>query len=230
MLYDLDFSSSSHTVGSPPVTGAGTAPRTTVWSINFGTPTVVSSFGVLTDQPLEFNALDGQGDQIQLSLADLPTGSTYVLTAQIVVGEIAARGSFRVFFDTPQVRSINFNSDGTVKVFVPGGSSPTIGTFGFGEKIDLKVEVDLSADHWNVYLDGVSVLSADFGGATRVTAIRVTTDVLPSPPGSRAAIDNLRVSVSSTQVPASAPTDRGILFVSNRDGNYKKGRANSAES
>ena len=201
MLYDLDFSSSSHTVGSPPVTGAGTAPRTTVWSINFGTPTVVSTFGVLTDQPLEFNAFDGQGDQIQLSLADLPAGSAYVLAAQIVVGEIAARGYFRVFVDTPEFRSISFNSDGTVKALVHDGSSSTIGTFGFGEKIDLKVEVDLSADHWNVYPDGVSVLSADFGGATRITAIRVTTDVLPSPPGSRAAIDNVWVIVSSAPVP-----------------------------
>ena len=54
---------------------------------------------------------------------------------------------------------------------MPGG---TIGTFGFGEKIDLKVEIDLSADRWNVFLGKIWALGTDFGGATQVTGIRFT--------------------------------------------------------
>ncbi len=191
-LYELDFNFPTHTVGSAPATGAGTAPRKTVSKINFGTPTVVSSLGVLADQPLEFNALDGQGDQIQLDLTGLTVGPTYVLTTEIVVSEIASGGRFNVIFDTPQVRSISFLSDGSVSA-IPGG---VIGTIDFGDKIDLKVEIDLANDLWNVYLDGILSLSTDFWGTTQVNAIRLTTDVVSSPPGSSAAIDNLRVTVS----------------------------------
>ncbi|MFB3106698.1 MAG: hypothetical protein ACE1ZA_17490, partial [Pseudomonadales bacterium] len=53
-LYDIDFGSPPHTVGLPPATGAGRPPRDTVSTIVFGSPTVVSGFGALTDQPLEF--------------------------------------------------------------------------------------------------------------------------------------------------------------------------------
>ena len=157
---------------------------------------MVSSFGALTGQPLELNALDGQGDQIKLNLTDLPADSTYVLTTEIVISEIASGGRITVVFDTPQVRSISFNSDGSVTA--TGGG--VIGTFGFGEKIDLKVEIDLSTDTWNVFLGEIWSLSTTFGGATQVTGIRVTTDVVPSPPGSSAAIDNLRVTVSSDPI------------------------------
>ena len=87
---------------------------------------------------------------------------------------------------------LSFNSDGSVSA-TPGG---TIGTFDFGNKIDLKVEIDLANDLWNVYLDGILSLSTDFWGTTQVNAIRLTTDVVSSPPGSSAAIDNLRVTVS----------------------------------
>ena len=101
-----------------------------------------------------------------------------------------------MIFDTPQVRTVSFKYYGSVTA-TSGG---TIGSFNFNEKIDLKVEIDLSTDKWNVFLNGVLSSSTDFGGATEITAIRVTTDVLSPPFGTKAAIDNLRVTVSSDAI------------------------------
>jgi hypothetical protein len=122
--------------------------------------------------------------------------STYVLTAEVVVSEIASGGAFTVVFDTPQVRSVSFISDGFVKA-TPGG---IIGTFNFGEKIDLRVEIDLTTDRWNIFLGEVLFHSGDSWDTAQINAIRVTTDVLSPPDGSRAAIDNLVVTVSSAPI------------------------------
>ena len=105
LLYDLEFGSPPHTVGLPPVTGAGAAPRKTVRSIIFGTPTVVSTFGVLANQPLEFDSFDGTGDQIQLSLNDMPSGNGYIIDFEVVVASVeSSLLPFRILLDTPQIR------------------------------------------------------------------------------------------------------------------------------
>ena len=67
-LYDVDFGTPPHTVGSPPVAGAGMFPRDTVSSVNFGIPTVVSAFEALTNQPLLF---DESFDQIRFNVDSL---------------------------------------------------------------------------------------------------------------------------------------------------------------
>jgi len=60
LLYDVDFSTPPHTVGLPPTTGAGPAPRETVSRVistgNLLDILVADSFGPLANQPLEFNA------------------------------------------------------------------------------------------------------------------------------------------------------------------------------
>jgi len=66
-LIDVDFGA-PHTVGNPPVEGfSGPPPLNTVGEIFSGNPTVVSSLGALTDQPLDLT-----GSQIRFFLVDIP--------------------------------------------------------------------------------------------------------------------------------------------------------------
>src|SRR4030095_1702318 len=59
VLYDVDFGTPPNTVGSPPVTGGGPAPRHTVSAVwitgNANDVFVSDAFGPLTDQPLVLN-------------------------------------------------------------------------------------------------------------------------------------------------------------------------------
>ncbi len=54
-FYSVDFDGPLNQVGQPPATGAGPETPST---IVFGTPTVVASFGHLTQQPLLFSGID----------------------------------------------------------------------------------------------------------------------------------------------------------------------------
>jgi hypothetical protein len=203
VLYNLDFSTPPHTVGLPPATGGGPPPRNTVSSIPFGTPLVVSSFGVLIDQPLEFDSFDGQGDQIRLVLSDLPASTFYRLETEVLVENLATQGNLGILFDTPTVRTIRFVQSGNINIFVPGIISGSIGTFRFGTVVNLRVDVDLANDNWEIYLDNVLAHSGAFGAATAVTAIRFSTNVTSPPPGVSAGIDNVIVTEQSgpTAVP-----------------------------
>ena len=102
-LYDVDFGSPPHTVGLPPATGDDPPPRDTVSSVNLGAPIVVSSAGGLIDQPLEFDSFDGQGDQIQLDLFDLPPSTFYSLECDVLVIAVEPFGELAILFDTPQI-------------------------------------------------------------------------------------------------------------------------------
>lgn len=192
LLYSVDFGSPPHTVGLIPVTSTGEAPRNYVSNINFGTPTVVTSLGALTDQPLEFDSFDLVGDQVQIQLNDLPSANKYFISVDIsVVDVVTFDRSFVLFLDTPQVRSIAFQSDNSIREFVPGSSGSTIDSYTFGSKISLGIKVDLISDTWEIFINGNSTHLGGFGGATALQAIRFSTDVL-SPPGEvSAAIDNL---------------------------------------
>jgi len=192
-LYDVDFGTPPHTVGLPPLTGAGPPPRDTVSGINFGTPTVVSGFGVLTDQPCEFNSFDDQGDQIQLDLDDLPPAATYSLDCDLTVADVTGNDDFAVIFDTPFVRTIRFNANGDIVASVPGVRTVVIGTYTLGTLIHLRVEIDLATDLWHIFINNVPAHSGSFGGSTELLAIRFSTSVLKHPPGVNAGLDNVVV-------------------------------------
>lgn len=154
---------------------------------------MVSSFGILTDQPLEFNSYGGQAHQIRLDLSDLPPGSSYTLEAELL---IASGGLFTIFLDTPSVRAVTFLANKTVQQRVPSVSFGPIGTFTFSSEISLRIDVDLTADSWQIFLDGAPVHSGGFGGATQITSVRFATSLA----GVRAAIDNIRISATPRDV------------------------------
>jgi hypothetical protein len=199
-LYLLDFSSPPHTVGLPPATGADPAPRNTVTSIvsgrMFDTPRVVSSLGALTDQPLKFDSRDWLYDQIALGLSDLPASRVYCIETDVLI-EIQgasgpALGRFVILHDTPTIRNIEFIG-GVISAYIPYGVTDPypgtpIGTYELGQVIRVHSEVDLAADAWKIFLDGVLAYSGSFGHARSLYQIRVSTML-----GAVAAIDNVYV-------------------------------------
>jgi FlgD Ig-like domain len=197
LLYDVDFSSPPHTVGLPPVTGSGPAPRETVSEIRFGTPTVVASHGALTEQPLHLGSFDDQGDQIKLQIDDLTASTFYCLQSDVLVTQAQNIGGadLTFVFDTPQgVRSISFEGDGDVSALVTnGGFSGVIGTYTLGDVVHLGVEIDLVNDVWLVRLDEVLTMEESFGAVDVLQAVRVSTPVVASPPRVSGAIDNLTI-------------------------------------
>ncbi len=136
LLYDVDFSSPPHTVGLPPVVGSGPAPRRRSATIRFGTPTVVATLGALTEQPLQLDSFDNQGDQIKLQIDDLPASNFYCLQSDVLVTQAQniAGADLTFLFDTPEgVRSIRFEPDGEVSALVTNGSfSGVIGELHLG--------------------------------------------------------------------------------------------------
>ena len=191
-LYLLDFGSPPHTVGLPPATGAGPAPRNTVTSVWFGAPTVASSVGSLTDQPLKFDSLDGKYDQILLGLRDLPLDHVYCIESDVLIDTNTRGRKFVILHDTPTIRNIEF-INGVISAYVPYGVTDPypgtpIGTYALGQVIRVHSEVDLAADAWKIFLDGILVHSGSFGRATRLSQIRVSTMW-----GTVAAIDNVHV-------------------------------------
>ncbi|MGD8395589.1 MAG: FlgD immunoglobulin-like domain containing protein [Candidatus Eiseniibacteriota bacterium] len=203
IFYDLDFSTPPHTVGLPPAIGAGPAPRETVSAITFGTPTVIAAYGGLTDQPCAFDSFDGTGDQFSLSLFDLPASTFYRHRCRIEMGNVAAGDGLTILYDTPQVRSIRFDASGNVQIFVPGIGSATIASFNFATVIDLRVDINLATDVWEIYLDGALEHSGSFGGAAAVERVRYSTEVVASPPGASFAVDDITIA-DSPAVPGAA--------------------------
>jgi hypothetical protein len=189
----VDFDTPPHQVGQPPATGYGPPPRQTVSSIPFGTPTVVSTFGLLTDQPCEFNSFDAEGDQIKLDVSDLPQTDGYGLVCDILIADLATGGDFAILFDTPQVRTIRFSSTGDVNVYVPGIFSGSIGTFAMGEVLHVEVSLELVSDLWTILVGPSIYYAGAFGGATELRDIRFSTPVTPNPPGASAGIDDILV-------------------------------------
>ena len=186
LFYDVDFSSPTHTVGQPPTTGGGPPPRDTVSSIVFGDPTVVTAVGALNDQPCEFRSVDGTTDQFLLQLDDLPADTKYRLKCKVIF--ISGTSNFTILFDTPQVRNIHFQPNGTVRIFVPGGSNKVIGNYMIGQVVELQVDVDFDADNWEIRLDGTLAHSGAFGAATELRSIRYSL-----PQAALAGVDDIEI-------------------------------------
>ncbi|MCB9464782.1 MAG: T9SS type A sorting domain-containing protein [Candidatus Eisenbacteria bacterium] len=191
-LYDVDFGQ-PHLAGYPPLEGAESMPSYLISQIVFGEPMVVETEGLLEDQPLRFDSSDGDGDQVEFDLQDMPSGDYYTYGSWVLVASAAADSEFRLIFDTPSARSIDFNADGTVDFRVPGDPVAS-STYTVGVPVYVHVAIDLEHDYWTVSFDGTQVHEGGFGGASALDSIRATTQI-SNPEPCVAAIDDVNITV-----------------------------------
>ncbi len=196
LLYDVDFGSPPHTSGERAVAGTGPAPRKTPSFIVFGTPRVVDEFGALTDQPCRISGegSGGQFDYTQLEFAltshrGLETSfDRYIIEMDILIA--SSVGTLTILLDTPEVRNLHFEPDGTMRVFVPFGGGGMIGSYPKGQVMHLKMDVNLTTSRWEIYLDNNKLttinLSADTLQSFRISHGKSTSGSM--------AIDNVTVS------------------------------------
>jgi hypothetical protein len=158
VLYNVDFN--NQPVNTLVQTGA---PPQYVSRINSGTPTVVSSFGGLHDQPLRLG-LGGQRlgyyDQIQLNFSN-PQASTldlYFDFTSIGLFGSQAPGLFRVL--GLGVDSVDFDSGGGISAF--NGHTVPLGHFADNETFRMLIHMDVPNQMCTVYKDGVMLGTGPF--------------------------------------------------------------------
>jgi hypothetical protein len=187
ILYDVDFGSPPHTVNQPPVIGTGPATRHTPTRIWFGNPIVVSEYGDLVNQPL--------------LLRDDGTSPYYSQVEFKISGSRGFQGFFNVFYiemdiyipyasgltillDTPETRSITFQPNGDVDVFVPGDYPKTIGGYPRGTYFRFKIGF---ASLCSIFIHGQELARLDLL-ADELVSIRVNDEHFGA-----AAIDNVLI-------------------------------------
>ena len=198
-FYSVDFNSPQNQVGQPPVTGLG--PQTPS-RIVFGSPTVVSSFGHLTDQPLLFEAVNYQ--QIEF---DLGRGvPSYFLDFDFETRNLnPSLFAFSTFFNYP-----SFSLHGLGYIGVPPANSTPLPGWSDDELHHVHIGVDVVDGTWSFQLDNrapaTGFLDANTGD---VQSIRMNLSAwrafTPDDPSVQVAIDNI---VIGTLVPE--PSSYGL--------------------
>jgi hypothetical protein len=151
VYYDIDFSSPEHIVGLPPSVGSQpTRPS----SIVFGSPTVQRSLGALNNQPLVFNTTGNAPsfyyDQIALNVAKAQQ-HYFVSFDMLTQNLVSSRNDFVVLFDTPTIRNLEFNNDGSIGIF--GTRSGTIGSFRDNTLMHFEIDIDMIKQNWTISMN-----------------------------------------------------------------------------
>jgi hypothetical protein len=159
LLYDVTFGTPPHTVGQAPMVGWGAPPRDKPTAIVFGDPRVVAQVGALTDQPCRFG--NGTSGYDQLEFAVDWTYPAYHLETTVLIQQLGgpAYNSFTILLDLPTVHTIHFHPDGSIRVWSSINGSAMVGTFAFGQPMSVAVDLDVTAQHWTIWLDGAQVFS-----------------------------------------------------------------------
>jgi hypothetical protein len=208
VLYDIDFSSPEHVLDQKPATGTGIKK---ISKINFGTPTVRATSGVMTDRPVEFDAVTSY-EQFQLNISKAAPG--YQIDFDVAShGLRNSQYDFGVTLDTPQVRTVDFHGgSNTTSVYQPSGGSVGSLPFQDDQIYHVTILVDISGNSWKVYRDGTLFYSAAFG-ASGLQSIRFNLSPwiggAVDGPNTKVALDNIRVvatASSATPTPTPVPT------------------------
>ncbi len=194
--YDIGFSEPIHTVGSPPSEGSN---PDTISNIVFGEPLVESSFGVLTNESLVFNTAGNTPsffyDQIKLDLAN--NSDRYRLSFDLSTNNFVNTGStntFTLLFDTPEVRSISFNNNGTIRYFHPSEGSGIIGNFSDNTLLKMIVDVNLATSTWNIFMNNDLLHSGIFFPSTDdINSLRFSFGGINSSTFDSIGLDNLQI-------------------------------------
>ena len=161
-LFDIDFESPLHTIGSAPAVGGPNGPS----EVRFSNPIVVED-NLLPSQSLEFQLPTAPASEInglEQIVFELGTGAElYRLRFDLIFDALIpaefSGESFKLNFDTPTVQNLSFqrfDPEGPIqiKVFQPRPDGPsvsrTIGTVEDGEVLNLVIEVDVAAQRWTI--------------------------------------------------------------------------------
>jgi hypothetical protein len=114
-LYDVDFSSPTHSLGSAPSTGTDSDQ---ISSIIFGNPTVEGTFAGNQDPSLHFNADTSTYEQIRLNMGQ--GYDNYQLQFDFYSSNLSdSNYSFTLTADTPQVRNFSFSGTAGIYSYAP---------------------------------------------------------------------------------------------------------------
>jgi hypothetical protein len=118
VLFDVNFSAPEHEIDHMPTTGQNSKD---ISSVVFGSPTVRKISSVMTDRPLEFDALKSY-EQIRLQIVK----SAPIYRIEFDVASHNLRNSqyaFTVLLDTPQVKTVDLHGGlNQIDVFQPNAS------------------------------------------------------------------------------------------------------------
>lgn len=171
VVYNIDFNAPTNSAGRLVATGVGSG---LVSAINAGSPQVVSSFGGLTNQPLEFDLQGNAGywfyDQIQLNFDSprLDDNPLFNVSFDFCSGTIIGSGAaFILLIDDPSgIHKLNFLNDGTIQWEILATSyKKTIGHFAPGDTFNLTLQLDLQNQRCLILRNGTLLDSVGFAAA-----------------------------------------------------------------
>ncbi|MFI4910394.1 MAG: hypothetical protein ACIAQZ_01865 [Sedimentisphaeraceae bacterium JB056] len=203
LLYDVDFSSPPHTLGETVVVDDGVLPRKGPKEIRFGEPKVVSSVGALTDQPLSLSGYGAGGNtdysQIYFGFDDSFTAAfpKYYIEMDVLIECIT--GNLTLVLDTPSVRTLKFHDDGSVAIWGTNDAGVLDYSYSAGVPFHIGMDVDLTLQQWNIYIDGTLIKSVDLG-AESLGSFRISNSS-SSDLGNSVAIDNVKIYSDGQQGP-----------------------------
>ena len=222
IIYDVDFSAPTHTVGSLPATGSTATPSDTPSEIINGTPLVDAEFDGVSNQSLAFNRPRSRTEAIGFDLG--LTANRYTLEFDVILTSLNNPNTelFSVSFETPTEQSILFSND-SVDVFQPEPGGSTI-TGSIGEYIDstafnVLVDIDLVASSWSIFLDQTLAHSGAFyafdvgGAANDINRIRMSLFESEDVGDALAKVDNILIQANPEPVGVPAPATLPLLLV-----------------
>lgn len=201
-FYWVDFSNPPRMVNCPPATGLEP------WTpslIPFGSPTVVDSFGHLTNQPLRFRGIGYE--QIQFNSGK--GAPNYFIEFDFETRNLnPSMFAFVILFDTPHVQ--NFYLHGLGYIGVPPANSPYLPGWTDNEPHHMRIDVDLIHGTWTLGFDDRPAATGPFSATSGdVLSIRMNLSAwrmsTPDDPTVQVAIDNVRI---GTTAPAPPPKIR----------------------
>jgi hypothetical protein len=236
VAYNINFQTADQAMNQLVTTGAAPDHVSSIW---FGTPTVVPTFGPLTDRPLLFNSNGqipmGSGyfyTQIQLAFAYVPLPGVDLSFDMVDTG---SNHSFTVFFDTASVRKFQF-SNGQISFMNPTLSDTNVGNYQMGQAHRFDIHVDYLLNQWSFTEDTVLLGTGAFNPDGNLWSIRFNYSAA-GPDISGTAIDNILV-VAAQASPSPVGTwevtisgqNHGIAFMTFNDDFTLSGYGMSLES
>ena len=166
-LYDIDFSSPTHVVGTQMSVGYGPVPRNTPSESIFGEQIVVTSYSSLTQQPVQLipettsrNPYGYSQFKLDLSTFNYPI---YKLDFDVDIENMTAGGwdTFRLLYDVPTVVRLDFTNDCNIFTYIGYHNNP-IGSFDFGQLLSMSILVDLPENIWSITCNSEHLYTGQF--------------------------------------------------------------------